>query len=67
MMGGGHMCKNNYNSQSSSSSFVFNGDVRLLEYWGPRICVIRKANTVKNSRKPFYVCPLPKVCLTIIV
>jgi len=32
-MGGGRMVKNNYNSQSSSSSSMFNGDVRVLECW----------------------------------
>jgi len=30
-MDGGHMGKNSYQSRSSSSSFMFNGDVRVLE------------------------------------
>ncbi|RHN75874.1 putative transcription factor GRF family [Medicago truncatula] len=63
-MSGGRMGKNNYNSQSSSSSSMYNDEVRELQCWCPRICVVRKANTVNNLGRPFYVCPLPKVCLT---
>jgi len=59
------MGKNSYESRASSSSSKFNGDVRELECWCPRICVVRKSNTNKNSGRLFYVCPLPKVCLTI--
>jgi len=67
MMGGGRMGKNSYQSRSSSSSSMFNGDVRVLESWCPRICDVRKANAVKKQGRSFYACPLPKVCLTIIV
>jgi len=35
MMGGGRMGKSSYNSRSSSSSSMFNGDVRVLECWCP--------------------------------
>jgi len=65
MMGGGRMGKNCYESRASSSSSKFNGDARVLECWCPRICSVRKANTLKNPRRSFYVCPLLKVCLTI--
>jgi hypothetical protein len=54
------MGKNSYESRASSSSSKFNGDVRVLECWCPRICVVRKSNTSKNPRRPFYVFPLPK-------
>jgi len=37
MMGGGRMGKNSYQSQYLFSSFMFNVDVRVLEYWCPRI------------------------------
>jgi len=69
MMGGGHMGKNNYNynSRSSSSSSMYNDEVRELQCWCPRICVVRKANTVNNAGWPFYACPLPKVCLTMVM
>jgi len=63
MMGGWCMGKNNYLSRASSSSSMFYGDVRVLEYLCPRICDVRKANTVKNPGRLFYACPLPKVCL----
>jgi len=66
-MGGGRMGKNSYNSRSSFSSSMYNGDVRVLQCWCHRICVVRKANTVNNPRMPFYVCPLPKVCLTMVM
>ena len=66
-MSGRRMEKNNYNSRSSSSRFMFNGDVRVLECWCHRICVVRKANTVNNPGRLFYVCPLPKVCLTMVM
>ncbi|RHN73566.1 hypothetical protein MtrunA17_Chr2g0299871 [Medicago truncatula] len=49
MMGGGRMGKNNYNSRSSSSSSMYNDEVRELQCWCPRICVVRKANTVNNG------------------
>jgi len=67
MMGGGRMGKNSYNSRSSSSSSMYNDDVRELQCWCPRICVVRKANTVNNPRRPFYACPLPKVSLTMVM
>jgi len=67
MMGGEHMGKNSYNSQSSSSSSMFNGDVRVSECWCHKICVVRKANTINNPGRLFYVCPLPKVCLTMVM
>jgi len=67
MIGGEGMGKNSYNSWSSSSSSMYNGDVKVVECWCHRICVVRKANIVKNPGTSFYVCPLPKVCLTIIV
>jgi len=57
------MGKNGYESQASSSSFKFNGVVRVLECLCPRICVVRKSSTSKNPERSFYVCPLPKVCL----
>jgi len=63
MIGGGNMGKNGYESQASSSSFKFNGVVRVLECLCPRICVVRKPSTSKNPGRPFYACPLPKVCL----
>ena len=63
MIGGGNMGKNGYESQASSSSFKFNGVVRVLECLCPRICVVRKSSTSKNPGRSFYVCPLPKVCL----
>jgi len=37
MMGGGRMGKNISQSRASSSSSMFNGDVRMLECWCPRI------------------------------
>jgi len=61
------MGKNSYESRASSSSSKFNGVVRVLECWCPRICVVKKPNTSKNPGKSFYVCPLPKVCLTITI
>jgi len=67
MTDGGRMRKESYQSRTSSSSSMFNGDVRVLECWCPRICALRKVNTVKNPGRPFYVCPLPKVWLTIIL
>jgi len=39
MGGGGCMGKNIYNSRSSSLNSIFNGDVRVLECWCPRICL----------------------------
>jgi hypothetical protein len=42
MMGGGHKGKNSYQSRSSSSSSMFNGDVKVLECWCPIICAVRK-------------------------
>jgi len=66
-MGGGRMDKNSYNSRSSSSSSMFNGDVRVLECWCHIILVVRKANTVNTTGRLFYVCPLPKVCLTMVM
>jgi len=59
------MGKNSYESRASSSSSKFNGVVKVLECWCPRICVVRKFNTSKNPRRSFYACPMPKVCLTI--
>jgi len=59
------MGKKSYESRASSSSSMFNGDVRVFECWCPRICVVRKANTLKNPKRPLYACPLSKVCLTI--
>jgi len=47
------MGKNRYNSQSSSSSSVYNDDVRELQCWCPRICVVRKA--INNPRRSFSV------------
>jgi len=67
MMDGGRMGKNNYNSRSSSSSSMYKDDVIELQCWFPRICVVRKANTVSNPGRPFYACPLPKVCLTMVM
>jgi len=32
------MGKNSYENRASSSSFKFNGVVRVFEYWCPRIC-----------------------------
>jgi len=46
------MGKNSYESRASSSIAKFNGDVRALEYWCPRICVVRKSNTSKNPGRP---------------
>jgi len=60
MIGGGRMSKYNYQSRSSSSSSMFNGDVRVLECWCPRICAIRKTNIVKNSEKVFLCLPSAK-------
>jgi len=40
MMGGGNMGKNGYESQASSSSFKFNGVVRVLECLCPRIVLL---------------------------
>jgi len=48
MMGGGRMGKNSYNSRFSSSSSMYNGDVRVLECLCHIICVVRKANTANN-------------------
>jgi len=67
MMGGGRMGKNSYNSRSSSSNSMYNDDERELQCWCPRICVVRKVNTVNNSGRSFYVCHLPKVCLTMVM
>jgi len=67
MMGGGRMGKNSYNIQSSSSSSMFKGEVRVLECWCHIICVVRKAYTVKTPTRLFYACPLPKVCLTMVM
>jgi len=61
------MGKNSYNSRSSSSSFMYNDDVRELQCWCPRICVLRKANAVNNPGRPLYVSPLSKVCLTMVM
>nr|ABN09174.1 hypothetical protein MtrDRAFT_AC183371g19v1 [Medicago truncatula] len=60
MMSGGSMGKNNYNSRSSSSSSMYNDEVRELQCWWPRICVVRKVNSVNNPGRPFYAYPLPK-------
>jgi len=57
--------KNSYKSLALSSSFMFNGVVRVLERLCPRICVVRKSNTSKNPGRSLYACPLPKVCLNI--
>jgi len=46
---------------------MFIGDVRVLECWCGRICVVRKSNTLTNLERHFYTCPLSKVCLTILV
>jgi len=46
MMWGGHMGKNSYENRASSTSSMFNGDVRMLECWCAKICVVRKVNTV---------------------
>jgi len=46
------MGKNSYESRASSSIAKFNGDVRTLECWCPRICVVRKSNTSKNPGRP---------------
>jgi len=67
MMGGGRMGKNSYNSQSSSLISMYNDDVREFQCWCPRICVVRKANTINNPRRSFYACPLLKVCLTMVM
>jgi len=67
MMGGGRMGKNSYYSRPSSSSTMYDDDVRELQCWCPIICVVRKANTINNLGKPFYACPLPKVCLTMVM
>lgn len=61
------MGKNNYNNRYSSSSSMYNDDVRELQCWCPRICVVRRANTVNNPGRPFYACPLHKVCLTMVI
>jgi len=39
MMGGGRTAKNSSQTRASSSSFMFNGVVRMLECWCPKICV----------------------------
>jgi len=67
MMGGGRMGKNSYNSRSSSSSSMFNVDVRVLECWCQRIFVVRKANTINNPGRLLYTYHLPKVCLTMVM
>nr|ABN09191.1 hypothetical protein MtrDRAFT_AC183371g9v1 [Medicago truncatula] len=45
------MGKKSYQSQASSSSYMFNSDVRMLECWCGRICAVRKANTLKNPER----------------
>jgi len=60
MMSGGHMGKNSFQSRASTSSSMFNGDARMLEYWYPRICVVRKVNTIKTHRKVFICLPFVK-------
>jgi len=65
--GGGRMGKNNYNSRSSSSNSMYNDEVRKLQCWRPRICVVRKSSTVNNPGRPSYAFPLPKVCLTMVM
>ena len=62
MMGGGRMNNNFQCSQSraSSSSSMFNVEVRMLDCWCHRRCDVRKASISKNPGKPFYTCPLPK-------
>jgi len=52
------MVKNSYESRALSSSFKFNGVVRVLECWRPRNCVVRKSNTSKNAGRSFYAYPL---------
>jgi len=46
----------NYFFLSSVYIYIFaikkNGDVRVLECWCPRICVVRKSNTSKNPGRP---------------
>jgi len=61
------MGKNNYNRRSSSSSSMYKDDVIERQCWCPRICVVRKANTVSNLGRPFYACHLRKVCLTMVM
>jgi hypothetical protein len=48
IMSGGCMVKNSSQSRASSLSSMFNGEVKILDYWCPRRCVARKANTLKN-------------------
>jgi len=61
------MDKKSYQTSVSSTSSMFNGDVRVIECWYGKICAVRKTNTIKNLERSFYVCPLPQVCLTILV
>jgi len=63
MIGGDRMTKNSSQSWASSSSSMFNDEVRIFECWCPRRCAVRKVNTLKNPERPFYTCPLPNVCL----
>jgi len=50
MIGGGCVFKNSSQSQASSWTSMFNGEVKMFDCWCPRICVIRKTNTSKNQK-----------------
>lgn len=67
MMGGGCMGKNCSQIRVLSSSSMLIGNVRMLECRCPRICVVKKVNTLKNRERPLYDCHLLKVCLTMVM
>ncbi|AES76801.1 GRF zinc finger protein [Medicago truncatula] len=50
-----------------SSSSMCNDDVRELQCWCPRICVVRKVNIVNNLGRSFYACSMSKLLKIVFV